>query len=369
MKFLKVGRVAIITRGRYAGKKVVIIQPVDNGNKPHPFGHALVAGIERYPSKITRRMSKTRQEKRNKIKPFIKVINYNHLMPTRYTLELEGLKGAVSNDTFKEVSQREDAKKTVKKVLEERYTSGKNRWFFTPLSTLYRPCAIGTWAELCTVTGLPSADGHKFSGSKATKKGEDEESGSNKNSDLAEDRLASTKVGPLSVGVSNVTLELLISELVVDHATESNGVTKELERRNLGAPDHHGSTDQENILYWITDQYSPGETYKENNGDVEHESAETVQEESEQTNVVNLGHCAVRDLPDEGNDTVHDSANGSKVVQRDKGVHLVVSRAQEALDHGESESLKDDTTHLEQHTNGHKVDFAHGRNDDTDNNG
>ena len=80
-------------------------------------------------------MSKERQEKRNKIKPFIKVINYNHLMPTRYTLELEGLKGVVSADTFKEVSQREDAKKTVKKVFEERYTSGKNRWFFTPLST------------------------------------------------------------------------------------------------------------------------------------------------------------------------------------------------------------------------------------------
>lgn len=80
-------------------------------------------------------MSKTRQEKRSKIKPFIKVINYNHLMPTRYTLELEGLKGAISNDTFKEVTQREDAKKNVKKVLEERYTSGKNRWFFTPLST------------------------------------------------------------------------------------------------------------------------------------------------------------------------------------------------------------------------------------------
>jgi hypothetical protein len=81
-------------------------------------------------------MSKTRQEKRSKVKPFIKVVNYNHLMPTRYTLELEGLKGVVSNDTFKEVSQREEAKKTVKKVLEERYTSGKNRWFFTPLSKL-----------------------------------------------------------------------------------------------------------------------------------------------------------------------------------------------------------------------------------------
>lgn len=117
--------------------QVVIIQPVDNGNKPHPFGHAVVAGIERYPSKITRRMSKARQEKRSKVKPFIKVINYNHLMPTRYTLELDGLKGSVTADTFKEVSQREDAKKTVKKALEERYTSGKNRWFFTPLSTSF----------------------------------------------------------------------------------------------------------------------------------------------------------------------------------------------------------------------------------------
>lgn len=80
-------------------------------------------------------MSKARQEKRSKVKPFIKIINYNHLMPTRYTLELEGLKSVITADTFKEPSQREEAKKTVKKVLEERYTSGKNRWFFTPLRT------------------------------------------------------------------------------------------------------------------------------------------------------------------------------------------------------------------------------------------
>ena len=78
-------------------------------------------------------MGKARIEKSTKVKPFIKTVNYNHLMPTRYTLELEGLKGAISNDTFKEVSAREDAKKNVKKVLEDRYTSGKNRWFFTPL--------------------------------------------------------------------------------------------------------------------------------------------------------------------------------------------------------------------------------------------
>jgi large subunit ribosomal protein L27e len=54
-------------------------------------------------------------------------------MPTRYTIELETLKGVLSADTFKEPSQREEAKKTVKKTFEERYQSGKNRWFFTPL--------------------------------------------------------------------------------------------------------------------------------------------------------------------------------------------------------------------------------------------
>jgi large subunit ribosomal protein L27e len=135
---------AIISRGRYAGKKVVIIQPQDNGSKKHPFPHALVAGIDRYPLQVTRRMSKARQTKRSKVKPFIKVVNYNHLMPTRYTLELEGLKGVVTNETFSEVSQREEAKKTVKKTLEERYQSGKNKWFFTPLREYNRklPCEM-----------------------------------------------------------------------------------------------------------------------------------------------------------------------------------------------------------------------------------
>ena len=92
-------------------------------------------------------MGKKRAEKASKVKPFIKTINYNHLMPTRYTLELEGLKGVITNDTFKEQSQREEAKKTVKKALEERYTSGKNRWFFTALSEFF-------WTELSYEAGL-----------------------------------------------------------------------------------------------------------------------------------------------------------------------------------------------------------------------
>jgi len=61
------------------------------------------------------------------------VVNYSHLFPTRYALELESLKGSVAAETFKEPSQRVDARKNIKKLLEERYQSGKNKWFFQPL--------------------------------------------------------------------------------------------------------------------------------------------------------------------------------------------------------------------------------------------
>jgi len=120
-------------QGRQAGKKVVVIKQLDEGTKERPYPHAIVAGIERYPRKVTKRMGAKKLQSRSKVKPFIKVVNYSHLFPTRYSLELENLKGAVSIDTFKEPSQREDAKKTIKKMLEDKYTGGKNKWFFTPL--------------------------------------------------------------------------------------------------------------------------------------------------------------------------------------------------------------------------------------------
>ncbi|KAF9965069.1 hypothetical protein BGZ70_005469 [Mortierella alpina] len=103
------------------------------GTKERGYGHAIVAGIERYPLKITKNMGKKRVAKRSKVKPFIKVVNYNHIMPTRYGLELESLKSVVTLDSFKEPSQREESKKAVKKLFEERYNSGKNKWFFTKL--------------------------------------------------------------------------------------------------------------------------------------------------------------------------------------------------------------------------------------------
>merc|ERR550525_897907 len=133
VKVYKPGKVAVVLSGRQAGKKVVIIKQYDDGTKERPYPHAIVAGIEKYPLKVTKSMGAKRVARRSRVKPFIKAINYTHLMPTRYALDLEALKGSVTVETFKEPSQREDSKKAIKKILEERYTSGKNRWFFTAL--------------------------------------------------------------------------------------------------------------------------------------------------------------------------------------------------------------------------------------------
>ncbi|KAJ9097423.1 hypothetical protein QFC24_003998 [Naganishia onofrii] len=132
-KIYKPGKVAVVLSGRQAGKKVVVIKQVDEGTKERPYPHAIVAGIEKYPLKVNKSMGPKRIAKRSKVKPFIKVVNYAHLLPTRYALELESLKGSVTAETFKEPTQREDAKKAIKKHLEERYARGANRWFFTKL--------------------------------------------------------------------------------------------------------------------------------------------------------------------------------------------------------------------------------------------
>jgi large subunit ribosomal protein L27e len=66
-------QVAIVLQGRQAGKKVVVIKQVDEGSKERPYPHAIVAGIERYPRKVTRRMGQKKLATRSKVKPFIKV--------------------------------------------------------------------------------------------------------------------------------------------------------------------------------------------------------------------------------------------------------------------------------------------------------
>ena len=76
----------IVLAGRYAGRKAIVVKTFDDATKEHKFGHALVAGIDRAPLKVTKSMGQKKILKRSRVKPFIKYINYNHIMPTRYTV-------------------------------------------------------------------------------------------------------------------------------------------------------------------------------------------------------------------------------------------------------------------------------------------
>nr|ALS05134.1 60S ribosomal protein L27 [Labidocera rotunda] len=69
-KIMKTGKVVLLLSGRYAGRKAVVVKPSDEGTSDKPFSHALVAGIDRYPRKVTKRMSKKKVQRRSAIKPF-----------------------------------------------------------------------------------------------------------------------------------------------------------------------------------------------------------------------------------------------------------------------------------------------------------
>ncbi|EYU27541.1 hypothetical protein MIMGU_mgv1a014965mg [Erythranthe guttata] len=132
VKFLKPNKAVILLQGRFAGHKATIVKNFDDGTRDRAYGHCLVAGIAKYPSKVIRKDSAKKQAKKSRVKAFIKLVNYNHIMPTRYTLDVD-LKDVVSADALVSRDKKVTACKEVKGKFEERFKTGKNRWFFSKL--------------------------------------------------------------------------------------------------------------------------------------------------------------------------------------------------------------------------------------------
>merc|ERR1712122_13018 len=132
-KFMKQGKVVLVLGGRYAGRKAVIVKTYDEGSADKPYGHALVAGVERYPRAVTKSMGKKKMKVRSKVKPFIRVYNYNHLMPTRHSLDIALDRGTINKEAFKDPALKRKARHDAKLKFEERYKTGKNKWFFQKL--------------------------------------------------------------------------------------------------------------------------------------------------------------------------------------------------------------------------------------------
>ena len=128
---MKAGRVVILLAGRRAGKKAVIVKPYDEGSKKtgKQFPHALVAGVEKAPMKVSKKMSKEKIEKRSRVKPFVKYVNYNHLVPTRFMVGGEftpgekELKHYVNEEKMATKDSRAALKKELKNMFQTRYNN------------------------------------------------------------------------------------------------------------------------------------------------------------------------------------------------------------------------------------------------------
>ncbi|KAL6997698.1 Large ribosomal subunit protein eL27x, partial [Sarracenia purpurea var. burkii] len=132
VKFLKPNKAVIVLQGRFAGRKAVIVRSFDDGTRDRPYGHCLVAGIAKYPKKVIRKDSAKKTAKKSRVKAFVKLVNYNHIMPTRYTLDVD-LKEVVTLDALQSRDKKVAAAKGAKARFEERFKTGKNRWFFSKL--------------------------------------------------------------------------------------------------------------------------------------------------------------------------------------------------------------------------------------------
>merc|ERR1712173_529860 len=151
-KFLKAGKIVILLQGRYAGKKAVIIknsssEKKSSGDKKRNFAYCLVAGIQKCPRRVRRKMSETQIAKRQKIRPFVKIVNQTHLMPTRYNFTtslklkdetLELAKEIVKMDILKQNNLKEkvEMRKKVKRFFEEKYKAGlkkQEEFMYEPL--------------------------------------------------------------------------------------------------------------------------------------------------------------------------------------------------------------------------------------------
>merc|ERR1712046_407595 len=115
-KFLKDGKIVVILQGRYAGKKAVILKTMDDNTKERPYGHCVVVGVKKAPLPITRAMCKPTPK-------MMKIVNFTHLMPTRYSVEssmCKALKATLTADTFSEPSVKKKFLKNTQAVFENK---------------------------------------------------------------------------------------------------------------------------------------------------------------------------------------------------------------------------------------------------------
>lgn len=72
---------------------------------------------------VTKRMSKRRIAKRNRVKVFCQYVNYNHVIPTRYVLPSESFdcKNWVTEQQLSSVDERKTVVRSLKNLFKDKF--------------------------------------------------------------------------------------------------------------------------------------------------------------------------------------------------------------------------------------------------------
>jgi large subunit ribosomal protein L27e len=118
---MKNGRVVVVLRGRFAGRKAIVVKATDKvEGSGRNFGRALVAGIDKYPRRTLMKHTKKQISKRLCTTAFLKEINYNHLFPTRYHFDqdLSTIKGM---NEHTDPARKRGLRLRLRKIFNEKY--------------------------------------------------------------------------------------------------------------------------------------------------------------------------------------------------------------------------------------------------------
>lgn len=103
-KFYKPGRIVVVTSGKFAGKKGIIVRSNYDQTKTKKYPHCLVLGLSKYPRRVTKKSLKKLEERTKNLEQklkegngnketleklkrfgvFVKTYNMNHILATRY---------------------------------------------------------------------------------------------------------------------------------------------------------------------------------------------------------------------------------------------------------------------------------------------
>lgn len=118
-------KVVLLSKGRYAGCKGVIVDDIEKGER---YEYVTVIGLAKVPSPVTENMTERQKKRRESIRCFVKRMNIRHLMATKYTMENVFDKIELTDVT--DMSEKVELLREAEKLFKAAYVNNPTHWVF-----------------------------------------------------------------------------------------------------------------------------------------------------------------------------------------------------------------------------------------------